>query len=479
MPKRPNILLLLSDQHNADVMGCAGDGLVATPHLDRLAAAGLRHDAAYCQNPVCSPSRASLISGRYSRSCGIYDNKHVLEANGMTLPRALGATGYRTCLIGKMHFNGEQFQGFQQRPYGDLFGQAHQPDPRRTPDKGFNGLGGVLDNSGPSALPLPLTQTEICVAETAKWLQQHVGLHGAQPFFLTVSLDKPHFPMNPPPEYYERYRGRVRVPPFPAGWLEETVPFVQTALRTNPVGEHYGCDPEVHERALTAYYGCLEWIDDAIGRILATLDYLGLAEDTIVVYSSDHGEMMGQKGLWQKTYFFDASARVPFLVRWPGRIEPGTTSDEPVGLIDLFPSFCAAAGATVPDECEGMDLTAHWTRREPVAREGIWSESVVLDHPDHAGCMLRTRGWKYNLYLDGHDELYDLIQDPEEWTNLATDPAQAGRRAAMRAEAEAWWRPEQQAERYRRTPMMQRQKDQYFYSNQFMGGDGTVFDGRP
>jgi choline-sulfatase len=455
MSRRPNILFLLSDQHNASVMGCAGDPVVATPHLDRLAAGG------------------------HSKSCGIYDNKHVLEANSLTLPRVLGAAGYRTCLIGKMHFNGEQFHGFQQRPYGDLFGQAHQPDPRRTPDKGFNGLGGVLDNSGPSALPLPLTQTEICVAESAKWLQQHVGLHGDQPFFLTVSFDKPHFPMNPPPAYYERYRGRVRVPEFPAGWLETAVPFVQTALRTNPIAEHHGRDPAVHERALTAYYGCIEWIDDAIGRILATLDYLGLAEDTIVVYSSDHGEMMGQKGLWQKTYFFDASARVPFLVRWPGRIPAGTTSDEPVGLIDLFPSFCAAAGAPVPAECEGVDLTAHWTRDEAVPRAGIRAESVVLDHLEHAGSMLRTREWKYNLYLDGHDELYDLRRDPAEERNLAPDPAHAAVRAALRADAAAWWRPEEQLARYQCTPMMRRQKDQYFFSNQFVTGDGTVFDGRP
>ncbi|MFO7611612.1 MAG: sulfatase-like hydrolase/transferase, partial [Clostridia bacterium] len=168
MEKRPNILFILSDQHSPHVLGCAGNRDIRTPNLDSLASEGVVLDNMYCQNPLCVPSRASLITGRYSRNTGIYDNMHIMEANTTTLPGVLSANGYRTCLIGKSHFNGEQYHGYMQRPYGDLYGQGHQPDPGRRPEFGINGLGDVLANSGPSEMPIELTQTEICVAEACK-----------------------------------------------------------------------------------------------------------------------------------------------------------------------------------------------------------------------------------------------------------------------------------------------------------------------
>lgn len=170
MDKKPNVLFIFSDQHNAQVLGCAGDDIIRTPNLDRLAREGVTFNQAYCQNPLCVPSRASLLTGRQSRNIGIYTNTDMLEPNSCTIPRVLSANGYRTCLIGKAHFNGEQFHGYQERPYGDLYGQAHQPDPRRTADNGEAGLGLLVGNAGPTGIPLPLTQTEICVAEASKWL---------------------------------------------------------------------------------------------------------------------------------------------------------------------------------------------------------------------------------------------------------------------------------------------------------------------
>lgn len=450
-----------------------------TPNLDRLVAQGQRFDKAYCQNPLCCPSRASMLSGMYSKNCGIYGNKHILEQNSPTIPRTLGAAGYRTCLIGKAHFNGEQFQGFQQRPYGDLYGQGHQPDPKRTPDKGFNGLGGVLDNAGPSGIPLPLTQTEICVSEAAKWLQIHIGSHADQPFMLKVSFDKPHFPINPPAYYYEKYAGKVSLPDYPADYLQHAVPYIQEMVRSMEPGEHYGKNEEIQLRALAAYYGCVEWVDDAIGRLLDTLDFLGLAENTLVVYASDHGEMAGEKGLWQKFNFYDESAKVPFLVRWPGVIEPGSVSNHPVGLIDLFPTFCEAAGLPIPDTCDGVSLLPLFKGEGKLVRDAIFSESVLLDLPEHAGCMIRTEKWKYNLYLDGHSELYDMENDPSESTNLTAEPGTEDIKKKLHARVVAFWEPEKQLARYESTPEMKKQKDQYFYSNQFILGDGMVVDGRP
>ncbi|MCL5269448.1 MAG: sulfatase-like hydrolase/transferase, partial [bacterium] len=400
MSKPPNILFILSDQHNASLLGCASHPLVRTPHLDHLAADGVQFDQAYCQNPLCVPSRASLITGRYSRSLGIYENTDIQQPNDVTFPRVLAEAGYRTCIIGKTHFNGEQFHGYQERPYGDFYGQGHQPDPRRTPAAGAAGLGGLLGNAGPTGIPLPLTQTEICVAEAAKWLQTHVDLRPAQPFCLSLHFDKPHFPVRCPAQYFAHYDGRVRPPDVPPDYAARAVPFVRRAMET------FGFKGEDGARYLAAYFGCIEWVDDAIGRVLAVLDYLGLADDTLVIYTSDHGDLCGEKGAWNKTLFFDSSARVPLLCRWPGKIPAGHRLGDLVGLIDLFPTLCDAAGVPAPATCEGLSLLPLLRGTGPLPRARIFSESAFLLAPTECGCMVRRDRWKYCLYLDGAEELY-------------------------------------------------------------------------
>jgi len=471
MNKRPNILFLLSDQHNFRCVTGHPDTPVRTPALDRLAEGGMRFDAAYCQNPLCVPSRASLITGTTCRTHGIYDNRHILPANGPTMPRALAEAGYRTALIGKAHFNGEQFQGFRERPYGDLYGQAHQPDPARMPEKGESGLGDILGDAGPSGIPLALTQTEICVAEAAKWLQHHAAQPGDAPFFLAVHLDKPHFPINPPQSFFDRHRNTV-LPEILAS--DTPVPFVRAAHAASGTAHHDG-NLEVARNALAAYYGCVEWVDDAVGRLLDALDYLDLSRETLVVYTSDHGEMAARRGMWQKTVFFEDSSRVPLILRWPGQIPEGRRCATPVSLIDLFPTLLSASGTPVPDHLEGRDLSPAWS--DALAPEDIFVESTVLKQPDHAGCMIRRGNWKYALYLDGAEELYDLSEDPEECRNLAAEHCDL--RAELRDAVRAFWDPDGFRARYDATPRMPHEKHFYPYSNQFIGGNGAVFDARP
>lgn len=478
MSKRPNILFIVSDQHSPHVLGCAGNDIIATPSLDRLASQGMRFDRAYCQNPLCAPSRASLLTGRYSRNIGIYDNMHVMESNSLTFPRVLGREGYRTCLIGKSHLNGEQYQGYQQRPYGDLYGQAHQPDPRRLPEFGINGLGDVLGNSGASEIPDALTQTEICVAEASKWMQLHKALHPEQPFLLSVHFDKPHFPIRPPRRFLKNYEGRVRLPETPGGGLEDKLPFVREAILHNETGHHYGRNFDIQLQALESYYGCVEWIDDAVGRILDVLDYLELAEDTLVIYTSDHGEMGGEHGTWQKTLFYDASARVPFIMRWPGQIDPGSISEEVVGLVDCFPTVCELSGIPIPDTCDGVSLLSA-AKGGSLERDGVFCESAVLRKTEVAGCMFRSGDWKYCYYLDGTEELYNLELDPKEWNNVVLDPEHASLVKSLREKTVAFWEPDAYLERLRRTPIMSGEKHFYEFSNQFVTGDGVIVDGRP
>ncbi len=473
MGNKPNILFILTDQHNAQVLGNAGNALIRTPNLDRLAREGVNFDQAYCQNPLCVPSRASLLTGRHSRSIGIYTNTDMLEPNCTTIPRVLSAQGYRTCLIGKAHYNGEQFHGYQERPYGDLYGQAHQPDPRRTAENGPAGLGGVVGNAGPTGIPLPMTQTEICVAEASKWLQTHVDLRQDQPFFLSVHFDKPHFPVRCPETYFSHYAGRLHAPETPEGYAERAVPFVRKAM------ERFGFRDQDGDRYLSAYYGCIEWVDDAIGRLLHVLEYLDLAEDTLVIYSSDHGDLCGEKGAWNKTLFFDSAARVPLIVRYPSLFSAGRTVHDLVGLVDLFPTICDVSQSAVPSSCEGASLLPVLKGTGSHSRSHVFCESAFLGDPTSAGCMIREGDWKYAAYLDGSQELYDIAGDPGEWHNLAAESSAKGVVDALAEQVREFWEPEAYLDRLAATPRARREKHFYEFSNQFMLGNGTVANARP
>lgn len=472
MDTKPNILFILSDQHNASILGCAGNDVIQTPNLDRLAEDGVRFEQAYCQNPLCVPSRSSLLTGRYSRNIGIYTNTDILEPNSCTIPRVLSEHEYRTCLIGKAHFNGEQFHGYQERPYGDLYGQAHQPDPRRTPESGESGLGSMVGNAGPTGIPLPLTQTEICTAEASKWLQTHVDLRPGQPFFLSVNFDKPHFPVRCPAQYFTRYEGRVHAPETPGDYREKAVPFVRKAI------DRFGAN-EDGDRYLAAYYGCVEWMDDAIGRLLNVLDYLNLTENTMVIYASDHGDLCGQMGAWNKTLFFDSSTKAPLIVRCPSLFPRGKVDQTLVGLIDLFPTICQIAHVPVPASCEGISLLPILQGSGLLSRESIFCESAFLGEPEDCGCMIRRENWKYACYLDGTQELYDMAKDPGEWHNLADETSSKSVVHSLNAEVLRFWEPEKHLERMASAPRVKREKHFYEFSNQFILGDGAIANARP
>ena len=371
-----------------------------------------------------------------------------------------------------MHLNGEQFHGFDERPYGDFFGQAHQPDPRR--DGTESGLGGLVANSGPSGIPLPMTQTEICVSEAAKWLQIHTSVSPEQPFCLCVSFDKPHFPLCPPASYFAHYDGKLTASVLPPGYYEGAVPIVRRAI------DVFGQSEFDEAKALASYYGCIEWVDDAVGRLLDVVEYLGLRENTLIVYSSDHGELGGDHGCWNKTLFFEQSARVPLIVAGPCVARAGATCDRPVSLVDLFPTFCGAAGVTAPAACAGRSLLPLVT--DPAnswERDAIFSETAFYGMPELAGCMIRMGDWKYCYYLDKTEELYNLRDDPGEWKNLALCHTHSDIVFRLRERVIQFWQPEKQIERLRATPKVRRHKHHYPFSNQFLCGNGMIVDARP
>lgn len=494
----PNILFILSDQHSSLYLGSQKINsdqtkfTVSTPNLDRLCSEGVLYSNAICQNPLCVPSRSSLLSGRYSKNLGIYENRHIFSPNETTIPQLLSSAGYKTALIGKAHFNGEQWHGYQQRPYGDLLGQAHQSEYLRTgkTSESEHGLEDLLENSGPTNIPLPLTQTEICVAESAKWLQ--LFSESNKPFFLSVNFEKPHFPYRPPKKYYDKYAGKVSLPDSwhlsrwqqNASSLEDAVfpwmvPFVRKAFEVNGGWEHYGQRQHIHEQALAAYYGCVEWIDDAIGRIIDTLNFLNLRKNTIIVYASDHGEMAGSKGAWQKSVFFDESVKIPLIFSWPDQIRTNIVDDSLVELIDLFPTFCEFAGIPIPENLDGLSLVDNLCNGMSVKRNAAFSESVVLKVPEHAGCMIRTKKYKYNYYLIGSHELYNLENDPEEQENLIDNKNYQKIAAQLKKQIEDFWIPNEQTRRYFATPRVEKEKHFHLASNQFVCSEGTIVDVLP
>lgn len=481
MKKQPNIIFFLSDQHSTKFLGNQAKCFIETPTLDALCANGVRFSNAYCQNPLCVPSRASILTGKYSKNLGIYENRHILQSNSQTLPSVLSKNGYKTCLIGKAHFNGEQFQGYQQRPYGDFCGQAHQSEYIRKgkASESEHGLEDLLENSGATEIPLPLTQTEIVVAESTKWLQQYADSSMTSPFFLSVHFEKPHFPYRAPKKLFDKYVNKVTVPENYNYIQDSAVEFVKKAVEVNGGWEHYGRDLHIHKTALAAYSACVEWVDDAIGRIINSLEYLGLMNDTIIIYSADHGEMAGEKGAWQKTVFFDDSSKVPLIMAWSNQFTRKSEVSAPVGLIDLFPTICNLASIPIPPDCDGVSLAPLLLDHKDIERDAIFSESVVLKVPEYAGCMMRNQTYKYNYYLIGKHELFNMQSDPSENCNLIEDPQYREIAAAMKTRIEDFWKPDQQLTRYYECPRMQNEKHFYLYSNQFLGSDGTMTNCRP
>ena len=424
MARRPNILLILSDQHSPHLAGFAGNDVVDTRALDGLAGRGARFEAAICQAPLCVPSRMSLISGRYPHRCGAWDNRSVLAAHHRTLPGWLAGHGYATAAVGKMHFRGrEQLHGFAHRPYGDLvesYITPHQPDPPDTADgRSSDHAVGRFPFAGPSHIPESLHADTAVTLESLAWALEFADANPATPWFLCASYFRPHFPLTAPGRYLRKYLERdLPRPPLPDGDLAALHPHDRFVV------EDFGLDrfgAEEHRRALAAYYASLDYLDDRIGELLTGLERAGLLDDTFVVYSSDHGELAGEHGLWWKRSYYRASAGVPLLVAGPG-IEPGSHIETPVELVDLFPTFCDWAGVEAPAGLDGESLAPLLAGRPGQRRKHHAVSELLGGAPETRFRMVRDRRWKRVDFPDAPPRLFDLLADPGETRDLAAAP---------------------------------------------------------
>ncbi len=444
---RPNIVLLMSDQHAAGVTGCYGDGIAETPNLDRLAASGVVFDSAYCPSPVCTPSRMAMLTGRmpYDQQCWML--KDILPSDNLTWIHALGAAGYYNVHVGRMHSVGpDQLHGYAVR-YGGEAG-PHWFGGRRQ-DLGIlagaqaPGLVSIVQ-SGPGQCGYQLVDESNCaLALTAvdQLADEGYGRSG-KPFSLTYGTSLPHCPFVAREEDYRVFEGRV--PPPRLGRANDEHPWIRWWIERSGIENP---DPRDVQRARTAYYGLVRRADALFGQVLDALRRRGLLENTLVIYCSDHGEHVGERGLWWKYTMFEESAKVPLIMSWPGVIPAGERRAQVVNLIDVTSTLVEAAGAPSLPRCQGHSLL-------PVARNAgapwineTFSEYVSDGVPGWAGgrnCqnrMIRSGNLKLVYYHGMQPTLFDLEADPDEQHDLAGDPAYADVVAGLVRKALKGWDP--------------------------------------
>jgi choline-sulfatase len=439
---RPNVLLLMVDQLAAGWLPAYGHDVVQAPHLDALARESVVFDSAYCASPLCAPSRAALLTGKLPSRTGVYDNAAELPASEPTIAHRLRVEGYRTCLAGKMHFLGpDQLHGFEERLTTDIYpaGLEWTPDWERP-----------LDDPLPWYHTMEAVRTP-AVAHASMQLDydDEVAFHAVrrlhdlardgpqQPFFLTVSFTHPHDPWELRAAHWDRYdRAAIDLPAVPPIPLEQADPHSRR-LRAMSGIDRAGLTDEEVRAARHAYYAAISYVDERIGEVLATLRDLGLDEHTIVVFTADHGELLGERGLWYKMSFFEPSARVPLFIRFPGGRSARVA--DPVSQLDLLPTIADLTG--LRGAVEGGDgaslaplLGEPATRRPGAVYAEYLAEGVT------APAVMIRRGRHKFVHCDGDpDQLYDLEADPVELDDLATSPGHRDLVEAFRREvAERW-----------------------------------------
>ena len=448
MTTPPNILFLMMDQLAPQVLKPYGGTVCRTPNLERLADEGVVFENAYCNYPICAPARFSLMSGRMPSRIGAFDNATEFPSEIPTFAHYLRAMGYHTCLSGKMHFIGaDQLHGFEDRVTTDVYPAdfSWTSDWSLGPtfwEPWFHSMRAVL-NAGPGRRSVNTSYDEEATVEACRWLHDHADQAEGRPFFLATSFISPHDPYLAPPAHWALYSDDgiddPRVGDIP---LEERDPHSHRLYYTT--GRHMETiGPADVRRARRAYYAVMSWVDDRIGRILETLEAIGTRDNTIVVVTADHGDMLGERGLWFKMSFFEWSVRVPLIVHAPTHYRARRVREN-VSLLDLFPTILEWAGdGKQPDLFAPIDGAS--IAGLAAGHGDGWPDVVGSEYCGEGASspllMIRRERWKYIHCEDDPPLLFDLEEDPDELVNLAGTPEVSAIEADLASEICRWWDP--------------------------------------
>jgi choline-sulfatase len=428
--KRPNILFIMADQLAASALAAYGHKLVKTPNLDRLAARGTVFENAYSPNPICASSRFAMMSGQRSSRIGAFDNAAEFPAAVPTFAHYLRSLGYHTCLSGKMHFVGpDQLHGFEDRVTTDIypsdFGWTADWERKIEPYAPSQmSMRGIVE-SGLCVRSLQMDYDDDVAHQSVQWLFDHVRRPEASPFLLVASFTHPHNPFTISREYWDLYdHARIEMPAVPSIPFEERDPWSQRYYKLIRQDEHIVTD-EMILSARHAYYGMVSYVDHKVGLLFDALEKTGALDSTVIVFTADHGEMLGERGMWFKFNPYEQSIKVPLIIH-----APGARSGQRVGancsLVDLLPTLVdlATDGQPLPlaDQCDGHSLGALLHGDDP-----SWSDEVLIEFTGegvHAPAFILKKGpYKY-VHCEGDPGiLFDLKSDPAELRNLCLDPS--------------------------------------------------------
>jgi arylsulfatase A-like enzyme len=430
--KRPNIVYIMTDDHASHAISAYGSKINKTPHIDRLAREGMLFANCFCTNSLCGPSRATLLTGKFSHKHRFFQNGDKFDGSQQTLPKLLGAAGYQTAVIGKWHLESDP-TGFDY--WNILPGQGAYHDPV------FIDMGERKKHTG--------YVTDLITDFTMQWIK---GRDKTRPFCVLCHHKAPHREWNPDEKHAAMYEGQDVPEPetFNDDYSGRSAAAAEAEMRMSHLGNRdtKGPPPEglegealkkwKYQRYIKDYLRCIASVDDNVGRLLDFLDAEGLAANTIVVYTSDQGFYLGDHGWFDKRFIYDHSLRMPYIVRYPPEVKPGTTCDALAQNIDFAPTFLDYAGAAIPEDIQGASLRPLYRGQTPAD----WREAVYYHYYEypavhmvkrHYGC--RTKRYKLAHFYYDIDawELFDLEKDPNELKSVYDDPACADVRAKMHA----------------------------------------------
>ena len=441
MSARPNILLVMADQLAAAHLPAYGNAVVQAPRLSALANEGVVFESAYCASPLCAPSRFALLTGRRPSSIAAYDNAAELPAATPTIAHVLRAAGYATTLAGKMHFVGpDQLHGFEERLTTDVYPSGFDWTPDWTLPEGerlewYHNTTSLLSASVTEAALQTDYDDEVCFRAVQKIRDLSLRT-GDRPFFLTVSFTNPHDPWEMRRRYWDLYDERAIDLPA-VGVLPRSEADPHSLRLRDMIGlDRSPLSEQQVRRARHGYYAAVSYLDERVGEVLDALSATGLARDTLVVFTADHGELLGERGLWYKMSFLEGSARVPLIVRGPG-LTPRRIA-APVSQLDLAPTLAELTGTPAAEaEFEGSSLAG--ALRGAAAGPAEALGEYLAEGVRAPAVMIRRGAHKYIRCPGDHDLLYDLSADPHELRNLAGDPAHKAFVAGYRAESDERW----------------------------------------